>query len=92
MYRYPDGSAYVGSWAEGRKHGRGVYWDSTGGCLQGEWAKGELQGAGMYDQPAYRLQVPWLGAGAHARGYGCTVGGVATCTGDDDKCDRGLVR
>lgn len=32
-----------GSWAEGKKHGPGVYWDTSKGCLRGSWVKGTLQ-------------------------------------------------
>lgn len=42
--RYPDGSVYTGQWEAGLKHGQGVYWDTSKGCLQGSWVKGVLAG------------------------------------------------
>lgn len=55
-YSYPDGSVYVGSWAGGRRHGGGTYWDAAGGCLRGSWAGGQLAGQGQYDQAHHHFE------------------------------------
>ncbi len=47
---------YTGSWGEGKKHGPGVYWDTSKGCLRGSWRKGTLVGTSTYDQPAIHYE------------------------------------
>lgn len=39
---YQNGEQYEGNWADGEKHGRGVYRSGTDE-LVGEWAKGQLK-------------------------------------------------
>jgi hypothetical protein len=42
-YTYPDGAYYVGSYAEGNKHGRGCLTRSDGTSIEGVWKNDKLR-------------------------------------------------
>jgi hypothetical protein len=44
QYRWPDGSVYVGQWAENKMHGDGKYTDSAGREWHGKFYNGSGPG------------------------------------------------
>ena len=42
--KYADGNTYTGSWAEGKRHGKGLFAYANGGSYDGDWEEGKRQG------------------------------------------------
>ena len=46
--RWGDGSAYVGEWLSGKRHGQGIFTFSSGDVYEGRWAMDKFEGHGKY--------------------------------------------
>ena len=48
IYKYKDGSVYIGNYKDGRRHGKGTFTWENGNKYKGNWQNGKMSGIGTY--------------------------------------------
>ena len=66
--RWADGSAYVGEWLSGKRHGQGIFTFASGDIYEGAWAMDKFEGHGKYTSAEGTYE------GGHRAGSWCGKG------------------
>ena len=48
VYRFDDGTTYIGNWVHGKKHGQGRLEMASGEVYDGEWKDDKMHGYGVH--------------------------------------------